>query len=242
MPRAMYKGLRDRTRKNPNPIFITSALTATTSKQVTDYVLCADCERRFDKHGEAYMMPMIGKGSRFPLRDRMKVAIPAREDAESVEYSGATLGIDTDKLGYFALSMVWRGAVHEWRGPFGEKLNLLDLAGMQEPVRQYLCGQAAFPDAAIVVRVCNDRTSREALLMPSSSGDQYGPSFEMFVLGVHFFVLLGNTIEPSIRNVCCVTSKSKPLFRGDCARRLLQHLSMLEKTSRRSKAVEAEWP
>jgi hypothetical protein len=242
MPRGLYKPLRDETRANPNPVFITHTSTSTTSKQITDYVLCFDCEQRFSKNGETYVMSQVNRNGRFPIIERMEVAIPESQEAESTTYSGAAMGIDTDKLGYFALSMVWRGAAHEWHSPFGDVSTRLDLGGLEEPIRKYLLGDAGFPDVAIVIRVCDDETSREVLLLPTPGGDEYGPSLEMFALGIHFFVLLGSTVAPAIRKMCCVTATKKPIYRGRCEQRLAAHHAILERTSKRSNAVQTEWP
>jgi hypothetical protein len=77
MPSAMYKVLRDKKRKNPNPIVITNTKTGTTSKQVTDYVFCGECEQRFSKR-EAHVMSLIGPAGRFPIRDKMELLEPMR--------------------------------------------------------------------------------------------------------------------------------------------------------------------
>ena len=108
MPAAMYKALLDRARKNPHPLVITNTRTERTSKQVTDYVLCTECEQRFSRR-ESYVMKLIGRGVRFPLLEKMKAVGPLRRYSESDEYVGASLGTDAEKLGYFALSIIWRG-------------------------------------------------------------------------------------------------------------------------------------
>jgi hypothetical protein len=86
----MYKLLRDGRRRNPNPIVITDTKTATTSKPVKDYVLCAECEQRFGKR-EAYTKSMVGERARFPPRDRMDLIVPLSKHSESTEDSGNVL-------------------------------------------------------------------------------------------------------------------------------------------------------
>ena len=113
MPRGLYKRLREEHRKNPNPVVITKDVTFRTSKQATDYVLCKECEGKFNRGGETWLMASVAHGKRFPLLDRLRVSVPMHNLSESVSYSGTRAGINTDELGYFALSMVWRGAVHE---------------------------------------------------------------------------------------------------------------------------------
>lgn len=244
IPGAMYKRLRDTKRQNPNPIVVTRQKTATTSKQMTDYVLCAECEQRFNKNGEDWMLKMVGEGRRFPLNDRLALAIPVHEGQSAIQYSADKTGIDTEKLGYFALSMLWRGAVHEWKGPFGDVSQKLALGATEEAIRRYLLSEAPFPnDIAVIVNVCTDRTSREFLLQPvAGERDQIATGFEMITLGVHFLMFIGPAIPPIFRQMCCVTSKKKLLFRRDCSDRLGQHYASLAKTSARSADIQAEWP
>jgi hypothetical protein len=100
-PRGMYKRLRDRNRKNSNPIVIDSNRTVRTSKQATDCVLCVECEDRFNRCGEAWLMASVGHGKRFPLLNRLQVAVPMEKLSEAVTCSGIATSIDTDKLGLF---------------------------------------------------------------------------------------------------------------------------------------------
>jgi len=75
------------------------------TKQVTGYLLCSECEERFSAHGEDWMMRQVWNGKRFPLLDWLNVAVEKRRSADALIYSGTTVGIDTDKLAYFALSV-----------------------------------------------------------------------------------------------------------------------------------------
>ena len=243
MPKSSFKRLRDPKSQNPNPIVVTPKKTTKTSKQMKDYLLCAECEDRFNSGGESWMLKMIGHGKRFPLRDRLSVAIPEFKGDEAVQYSGLKTGIETDKLGYFALSVLWRGAVHEWKGPLGDKSSRLDLGAAEEPIRGYLLGETGFPsDVAVIVNICTDRTTREILLQPFPSDGQYGRAFEMVFLGVHFFIVVGPGMNPVVRDMCCVTSKVNRLFVRDCFDRSQAHYLSLAPTSKRSRDIEQEWP
>jgi hypothetical protein len=242
VPAGMYRRVRDDKRRNPNPVVITPAITSTTSKQTTDYLLCHECEERFSHGGESWIAQLVATDTHFPLRDRLELAIPEQRLSESIAYSGLATGIDTAKLGYFALSMVWRGAVHRWPRPLGGDSTLLDLGGMEEQIRRYLVGEAPFPqDAAVVVHICDDRTSQLSILEPCKRADN-GTSFEILTLGIHFFVFLGQTVTPAIRQMCCVTSKDRLLFVRNCQERLSQRYEGLAKTSKRTKNVISEWP
>ena len=44
----------------------------------------------------------------------MKLAIPMDRSGEATAFSGYDMGINTDALAYFALSLAWRGSVRKW--------------------------------------------------------------------------------------------------------------------------------
>jgi len=241
IPRALYKILRDIAQKNPNPIFMNKAKTGTTSKQVTDYIFCTECEDRFGKR-ESYVMSLVGHGGRFPLANWMKIALPFKTHANSAEYSADSLGVDTDKIAYFALSVLWRAAIHQWNDPFGGKSQLIDLGEAKEPILDYLLNKGEFPvNVAVIVHVCTDKLSRDAIVFPCLGSDSE-TMFEMFTAGIHFFVSIGASVNPDRRAMCCVKSATRSIFRRNCQDRLVQHYDDVEKTSQRTEAVKAEWP
>jgi hypothetical protein len=56
VPKAFYKLARAAGDKNPNPIVVTPKLQIKTSKQVSDYLLCRECEVRFNRGGEQWVI------------------------------------------------------------------------------------------------------------------------------------------------------------------------------------------
>src|SRR5450432_1945048 len=124
IPKAMFKYVRDANMragwKNPDPILIVKTVTSHTSKQVSHYVLCDQCENRFNKNGENWMLEQVWKETSFRLLDRLNVAHPLFPMQGAQAFSGPSVGLEMDKLGYFALSVFWRAAVRIWTLPFGE--------------------------------------------------------------------------------------------------------------------------
>jgi hypothetical protein len=94
-------------------------------KHIKDYVLCFDCEQRFDRNGESEVLSWVSpKSKTFRLGERLKVALPRdydpRDPDQSINrYSGTDIGADMDKFAYFAVSVIWRGAAHDWILPDG---------------------------------------------------------------------------------------------------------------------------
>jgi hypothetical protein len=233
VPAAMYKYILDPTKKNDNPVVVGRKVTATTSKQVVDYLLCASCEDLFNKNGERWMLKQVWNGKRFPLLDRLNVAHPYYFFRDVLVFSGSAVGIDADSLGYFALSVLWRAAVHVWNTPFGGKTTLLALGAHEEPIRKYLLGELPFPDdVVIMVHVCTDRASRGSFYMPSSVQANPIPSFGFQTLGILFRIFVGSTIPKNIRAFCCVKSEKELIFQRDCEEKTIEAFGQLMATSR----------
>jgi hypothetical protein len=228
IPAAMYKYVRDTdpTKKNRNPVLVTAKATTTTSKQVSDYVLCAGCEDLFNKNGENWMLKQVWNGKRFPLGDRLRVALPLYTLENALAFSGAATGIETEKLGYFALSVIWRAAVHQWATPFGGKTTVLNLGAAEESIRKFLLGEAQFPtNVAILATVCTDPYSK-VFYMPSQKRGIPGTSFVMLTLGVHLMVFT-DSIPPILHQMCCVKSTAKLVFQRDCSQQTLEAFAQL---------------
>ncbi len=170
IPRAMYQRIRDENVRaswsNPDPIHVGKTVTAHTSRQVTDYVLCTACEDLFNKKGETWMIQQVWRSTAFPLLDRLNLAHPQFEFQDALGYSGTAVGIDTDKLGYFALSVFWRAGVHIWSVGFGQKSTKLDLGIAEKDIRLFLLSQGPIPQTiALIATVCTDQESMGVIVL-----------------------------------------------------------------------------
>jgi hypothetical protein len=239
MPAAMYDHIRKPSAKNPNPVIVTQRVTATTSKQVTNHLLCAACEDLFNKRGEMEILKWVWNGERFPLADRLAAARPHSTSQEFLVYSGTDIGIDTEKFAYFALSVLWRAAVHQWDLPFGGKSTVMDLGELQEPIRLYLLGKSHMPeDVAILLTVCIDPASIGSFYTPSRIPNIPSRAFGLLTLGVNFMVHLGREMADSARRVCCVKSPERLVVLRNCEDKLIGPYADLMKTSKVSRALQ----
>ena len=59
LPAAAYKLAREPDRQNPNPIVVTPGHAGSSSRQISDEFLCRECEDRFSKRGERYVLRCI---------------------------------------------------------------------------------------------------------------------------------------------------------------------------------------
>jgi len=229
IPRAMYKYLRTASEKNPNPVVVGRTRESTTSKQVKDFLLCAKCEDLFNKNGENEILKWVWNGKSFPLGDRLAVAVPLSLDPSvTPSFSGTSIGVETEKFAYFALSVIWRAAVHEWDMPFGGKTTLLNLGDSEEPIRKYLLGTAGFPSEVVVVATaCTDPLSIQSFSLPSQVIGYPGSCFAIRALGIYFRILIGSNIPPESREICCAMSKARPIFQRDCSQKTSESLARI---------------
>ena len=113
------------------------------AKHIRAHLLCADCEQRFEQGGESEVLHWVNPKGTFRLHERLSIALPRDYNPFDLDqsinrYSGADIGVDTDKFAYFAISIVWRGAVHDWIMPDGTMRPHDALGGFVEPMRLYL--------------------------------------------------------------------------------------------------------
>jgi len=108
--RAVYKVIRE---EGEDPVVMTPDLIVSTSRQVRAHLLCSDCEQRFSKNGEQYFSSVMARKDKFVLLDLLQAVEPIEKQTDHVVYSGLGARIDTNKLAYYALSVLWRSGVHQ---------------------------------------------------------------------------------------------------------------------------------
>jgi hypothetical protein len=235
LPAALWRAASDPRFKNPNPVAMTKTVSKTTSDQIQAYLLCSDCETRFNKNGEHYVLrwlaPSKVKVGQFPLLKRLNVALERSRDPTFKLYSSVDVGVDTGQFAYFALSILWRAAVHSWRLPDGKLREKLSLGQYEEPIRGYLLTGAPFPENVVVVlTVCTDSESRGIMYPPTESNDASIQRYGFLAFGVHFDVLTGTDIPSGWRECCCVNSQIKPIYSRNCYDRTFRAFSYLAST------------
>jgi hypothetical protein len=208
------------------PKFITA-----TPKQLWAHLLCESCERRLNELGEKPVQKLFNGANGFPLLDRMNVALAVESKPTVVTYSGSDMGIDTEALAYYALSLLWKGSVHNWATLQGQTSSV-NLGKYQEPIRQYLLGDAGFPDGVyVIVAVCTDYGSQGMNFAPSLVAGSQFPMFSILVRGLWFHVITTDSPAPGLEKLCCVRSEKKILHKEDCANRFLEAGRHLHKTA-----------
>jgi hypothetical protein len=228
VPAAMYKYARSPEAENPTTVRVDRRGAKPIARQVADYVLCADCEQRFNRYGENWMMKQVWNGRSFPLGARLNLALPHQTFTNFVAFSGAATGVDTDSLGYFAISVFWRAAVHTWKTSSYSAATPIVLGEFEEPIRRYLLGEAGFPsDVALLTTVCTDPYSVKVFYMPAPAIFPIPiTAFAMLALGVQFLFFTGK-VAPT--QVCCVRSPGRLVFQRDCRQKTFEAYTNLFK-------------
>jgi hypothetical protein len=99
-----------------NPVFINDKLEKQLPSQASAYLLCEECEKRLCENGEKWVLEHCyrGRGS-FALHDTLLKYSPYARVDGFMGFDVATVrDIDSNKLSYFAASVFWRSAVHDW--------------------------------------------------------------------------------------------------------------------------------
>src|SRR4051812_26118535 len=136
-----------------------------------------------------------------------------------------------DKFAYFAMSIIWRGAVHDWTLLDGTVLPASPLGDFQEEIRHYLLGDTSLPpDMVVLVIVCSDEESRKAWIVPLEDNNENCINFRFLLRGIFFRVLIGYGMPSFYRETCC-TSAHKCLFYGNAKHRMPEIMRIFDETA-----------
>jgi hypothetical protein len=205
---SILKTLRADDLPNPNPIVLTHEMAFSTSRPITGYVLCSECEDRFNKSGEAWTLANMVRDDSFPLWDTLRQTEPLIDfdKGQRALYSGAdAFGVKMEKLIYFGLSIFWRSAAYKWKGP--SKLPQVDLGPYLEPLRKFLHGEAGFPkNMTIVINVWPTEPLLRIAYYPFRTKTRGYRVFQFYLPCIQFFLCVGQLIPSDLRGLCSYAS------------------------------------
>lgn len=228
LPKALYRLSRNESSPNPNPSLVSRRGIVQTSRQVKDFVLCADCEQRFSKHGERYAMSQVNRKEGFALLDTLSKSTNHRTvGGFTFYYDTSTLGINRAKLAYFALSVFWRASVHVWHRP-QHKTPMITLGQYEEPIRKYLLGDMSFPsEIATILYVCNDYHSQNIFYEPSKGNDGDPTTWTFQARGLNFFLTgLEGKLEQT-KGTCLINGPRQIIISLSCEDKTRDSLSRI---------------
>lgn len=231
LPAFLYRLTRLPGAGNPNPVVMTPKVTLPTSKQMQAYLLCADCERRFSEGGEAWAARQVYNETNFPLLDRLNAIAPLHASPHLRIFSATDAGIDTAKLAFFELSLLWRASVHKW-GMIDGRTTSVSLGAYEEPIRRFLVDETGFPaDVVVIVTICTDRLSQGTMFPPTAVPMNPHAVFSSLVRGIACRVLVGRDLSVEAREACCFSSTKKMIFAADHEAQSLHSWSHLFSTT-----------
>ncbi|MDE3135821.1 MAG: hypothetical protein KGL59_04570 [Acidobacteriota bacterium] len=222
IPAAAYKHLRS---ENSEPLLISSTKAVQTSRQIQYPLLCLECEGLLNREGENWLLPLLAtvKGT-FPLHEILANGEPGIEIGKAKLYAAArNPAIDVEKLAHFATGVFWKASVHSW-GIANRRESLINLGKYGEPIRQYLRGEAVFPQkTALAIAVLPASASEISFFTPrlSSKGEYHLYTF--YLLGIQFMLLAGNCVSREEKEVCFVSNPAHPILVDDFSERLIKN-------------------
>jgi hypothetical protein len=216
VPKALYRLMRARSdHSNPNPMIVTSRGRRQTSFQAVRSLLCADCEQRFDHHGENWVLRHCYRGyGRFRLRELLRQSAPLHSEKDFTIYCASSVpGVSIEKLTYFCISVFWRAAVCDWESS-GETYHAIRLGTKyQEQIRKYLLGVAELPQSAsILVLASGLKTPALVFNFPDTIRVESQHCHSLHIPGLTFQLSLGGQLEPGSIESCILRSPFHPIF------------------------------
>lgn len=210
----IYRALRDDNGKNPNPWMLTNRTSVQTSRQMTAHLLCLDCEQRFSKQGEDWVLRQCLKNDgTFPLSEILASKTPDMSSATTttrVYYAAQIPEVDIFALVYFAASIFWRGSIHPWNDDGSIPV---ELGPFREQFRQYLMGGAPFPkDSVLWVAVREGGEVSRLTYTPFGRRQGNFRAYTFPMPGFAFTLLVGKNIPANHREKCFFRGTGNPLI------------------------------
>jgi hypothetical protein len=213
LPKGAYKVNRAPALNNPHPVVLSNDELLQSSAQLSDYLLCSDCEQRFSKNGEAWVLGNVPRnyGEKFPILDGLSAEVPLLTDGGTKVYAGAKSKLlDMEKIVYFAMSVFWRGAVHNWKSTLRSEAPDVHLCAYEEPIRQFLLGTSSLhDDVALTVYVCPNGSVLNALLVPWEAHLPECSRYLFYISGLGFTLHFVDKLPQHFRKTCAYHSPDK---------------------------------
>jgi hypothetical protein len=243
MPAGIYTIVRNGPHPEEHPVLITKGASVATSVQARAHMLCAECEKRFDKGGEEWVIENCWHGEgEFPMRTALMTAMPFVEEEGFRAFAAKGVpGVDLEKLVYFAASMFWRGALDGWRMGKGRPTRLM-LGLYEEALRRFLLGEAPFPNHVLLVvslSEAQDNLNNRNMSLPSG-GDrsEHGRHYQFVIPGITFLVIVGKAITPEMRQIGTWPNGFVYIATEGDARKLTALVSATKDAPRRGKLLK----
>ncbi|MCU1310958.1 MAG: hypothetical protein JWO20_2083 [Candidatus Angelobacter sp.] len=236
MPAALHRMCRT---EEVEPVVITSKFMMTSSRQVSDYLLCFDCEQILNRNGEHWVLPKLATWDRgFPFYNLLTEIPAVVKDGKLLAYaSGRNPSIDAGKVIHFAMGIFWKAAVHSWRG--GKTEPRLQLGPYTELIRQFVIGDAAFPEnVALSLHVLSPPAKAFTFFQPYQGAAR--GSFRVsafYVPGMEFTLSVGKRIPIEIMRTAVSTAPDHAILAHDFSGQMHEMYKRLSGKAKKSKKL-----
>lgn len=206
IPAGIYSIVRAGIPADEHPVLLVDGAAIYSDSQIQAYLLCDDCEDRFNKNGEAWTIAHCWHNpADSPIHTALSAAAPAVVETRYCFYQGNEIaGLDMGRLTYFAASVFWRACVHRW--PIGKTRTRLEFGPYERPLRAYLLGEALFPaDMVLVINVSSATDAQHNRVMMGpwlSDRSRLFSTYAFRVPGITFRLMIGRRIPADIRKGC----------------------------------------
>ena len=209
----IYRILRDDNEKNPNPWLLTKKTAVQTSRQMSARLLCRDCEQRFSKFGENWVLAhCLRKDRGFPLASILTSRTPdisSDKTTTRLYYAAKIPEINISALAYFATSIFWRGSIHPWNDDGSIPVRL---GPFQEHFRQYLMGLQPFPKhCSLSVVVRQGKEIDRLTHAPIGKREDNVHVYKFPMPGLGFSLVVSKNIPQNYRGKCFVHGPGNPI-------------------------------
>ena len=239
MPAGFYTILREDT-SGEHPVLIAKNSAFLSSVQARAHLLCSECEGRFNREGENWVIENCWHGpGNFQLHSALMSAQPFLDEEGFRAYEGRRIpGVDLDRLTYFAASMFWRASVHDWRLGKGQPERIA-LGPYEDRLRRYLLGETHFPDGVAlfitVSKALDGMHNRLAAFPWFFNRTREYKSYKCMVPGLTYQMFFGQLIPPGQRRICSARQGFIYMTEGGDAQKLKTMAVMSKRATRRGK-------
>jgi len=224
IPKGVYRRLRDATFENPNPWKVTKKTATQTSKQLTAYLLCQDCEQLLNKNGEKWVLAnCLQENANFPLASILDARTADQGvygDPTKIFFAANIPKINIQALAYFAVSIFWRGSIYGWNSDSSIPIKLGPFA---EQFRRYLLGFEKFPQhCALWVIVREGQEFERVTYTPVNEINRKVHVCKFPMPGLAFMLLVSKNIPAQYRSMCLVNGEGNPIYYSSAIEHLIK--------------------
>jgi hypothetical protein len=223
--KGIYKILRDEAAKNPHPWQITLGHAIQISTQMTDFLLCRECENdRLSRNGENWVLANCLRQGRFRLANMLSSQTPHLRSVgnpTTLYHADKIPQLNRSALAYFAASIFWRGSIHGWNEDGSTPVKL---GPFQESFRKYLMQEADFPQyAALVVAVREGKEFDRVTYPPVGERKGLFHAYKFPMPGLAFELIVSKSIPSIYRQMCFVRGPGNPILATSILEKLILH-------------------